>query len=100
MQFQEAAEALRAIISPENTDDVPTLRERVEQIKGALEKRAGKNQYQQLLVRAAMSAVVRYFDHGRPRDEREGLMRTLYRLERAAGVEQGPRNETGGSKTA
>ncbi len=93
MEFREAARELRDIIAPETTNDVDTLRGRVKLIKIALEKRAGANQYQQLLVRAAVSGVFRYFDHGRPRYEREELLHTLFRLERAAGVEQGPPTE-------
>ncbi len=93
MEFREAANELRNIIAPETTDDMDTLRGRVEHIKIALEKRAGANQYQQSLVRAAVSGVVRYFNHGRPRNEREELLRALFRLERAAGVEQGPPTE-------
>ncbi len=68
-------------------------RGRVKLIKIALEKRAGANQYQQLLVRAAVSGVFRNFDHGRPRYEQEELLHTLLRLERAARVEQGPPTE-------
>ncbi len=93
MEFREAAKELRDIIAPETTNDVDTLRGRVERVKIALEKRAGANQYQQLLVSAAVSGVVRYFDHGKPRYEREELLHTLFRLERAAGIEQGPPTE-------
>ncbi len=93
MEFREAAKELRDIIAPETTNDVATLRGRVERVKIALEKRAGTSDYQQSLVRAAVSGVVRYFDHGRPRNEREELFHTLFRLERAAGVEQGPPTE-------
>ena len=58
------------------------LRARVDEISLALEKRAQRSQYQLLIIRSAISAVLRYFDRGKPRDEREGLIRTLYRLER------------------
>ncbi len=61
MESREGAEELRGIIPPEkNIDDIATLRARVEQIRAALEKRAGRNQYQQLLIRAAIGGVVRY----------------------------------------
>ncbi len=90
MEFGEAAKELRDIIAAETVNDVETLRERVQRISVALEKRAGTNQYQQLLVRAAVSGIIRYFDHGRPRNEREELLRTLFRLERAAAIEREP----------
>ncbi len=92
-EFREAAKELRNIITPETTNDIDALRGHVERLKIALEKRAGANQYQQSLVRTAVSEVVRYFDHGRPRNEREELLHTLFRLERAAGVEQEPPTE-------
>lgn len=90
MEFREAAKELRDIIAPETTTDVVMLRQRVEQIRITLEKRAGASEYQQLLVHAAVSGIIRYFDHGRPRNEREELLHSLFRLERAAAIEQEP----------
>jgi|SRR5271154_4022451 len=98
MEFREGAEQLRALIAPETIGDVQELRERVEQIRIALEKHARANQNQQLLARTAVSGVVRYFDHGRPRHEREELLHALYRLERAAGVHEQPSDQTSSRK--
>lgn len=91
MEFRDGVRHLRAIISPKSGGDADTLRERVEEIRLALEKRAGGHEYQRWLIKNAVSRVVSYIEAGKPPGdlERHDLYMALHRLDSAANFDTG-----------
>jgi hypothetical protein len=86
MEFRDGANYLRAIIAPNSGGDIERLLGRVEEIRLALERRAGVNTHQQELVSAAVNQVVDFLSdrkYSHPVVHEEKLLRALEALAEA-----------------
>lgn len=86
MEFRDGAKHLRAIIAPGSGGDIERLLQRVEEIRLALQHRAGNNARQRALVAEAVNQAVdflqnRKFSH--PVVLEEKLLKALDRLAEA-----------------